>query len=582
MKKIILFILLSIWISEAKADKFQIIALNTPQITINGKTYRKGDIFDDTSNIKWIDNKQSMEVKNLSTGTFYRFSKKVFDSKSVLSVADYFKVTKRASTRGDGGMPLFKQSPVKGNYPEKRIALVIGNSDYYSLPYLRNAQKDASDVANLLLELGFDVVEAYECSFSDMRTALNNFSSKARQYDVALFYYAGHGLQDDNQNYLIPVDCPLEFKSQLKECLNADDVLQRLDDSGAGARLMFLDACRNTKKSWTRASQDGLARMEGSIGSVIMFSTQSGQVAIDGEDDNSPFATSLMKNIARANIGFPETMQGIVRDTYALTEQKQYPLQVGTLISDFSFNSPLSVTVAPQPASDSNSMAAKEYYEKGNRYSNEKNYTEAFKWHKKAAELGYAPAQNDLGAMYHNGKGVNRDYVEALKWYLKAAESGYSNAQYNLGVLYRNGFGVPRNDVEAVSWYRKAADQNHALAQYNLGVMYHNGWGIKQDYFDALKWYLKAAEQGNSMAQNNLGFMYHNGQGIPKNVAEAFNWYRKAAEQGNAMAQSNLATMYENGQGVPKNLNEAIKWYRKSAAQGYEVAKNALMRLNAN
>lgn len=323
-----------------KADNYVITALNTPQIIINGTAYHKGDMIPDSKNVAWSSKSQSMEAKNVATGRVYRFSKKLFDSKGVLTIADYFTATKRASTRGEGSAPLFTKSPAGDKFPEKRIALVMGNSDYSYLSYLRNAQKDASDVADRLLDLGFDVVEAYECSSSDMRTALNNFSAKAKDYDVAMFYFAGHGLQEENQNYLIPVDCPLEYVSQLRDCLNAEDVVQRLDASGADARLIFLDACRNTKKSWSRDATDGLARMEGSVGSVIVFSTQSGKVALDGDGDNSPFAYSLMKNIVEPEVGFSNMMTKVVRDTYNLTEKKQFPLTVGTLISDFKFNAP--------------------------------------------------------------------------------------------------------------------------------------------------------------------------------------------------------------------------------------------------
>ena len=326
--------------TAARADNYVITALNTPQIIINGTAYHKGDMIPDTKNVAWSSKSQSMEAKNVATGRVYRFSKKLFDSKGVLTIADYFATTKRASTRGEGSAPLFTKSPTGDKFPEKRIALVMGNSDYSYLSYLRNAQKDASDVADRLLDLGFDVVEAYECSSSDMRTALNNFSAKAKDYDVAMFYFAGHGLQEENQNYLIPVDCPLEYVSQLRDCLNADDVVQRLDASGADARLIFLDACRNTKKSWSRDATDGLARMEGSVGSVIVFSTQSGKVALDGEGDNSPFAYSLMKNIVEPEVGFSNVMTNVVRDTYNMTDKKQFPLTVGTLISDFKFNAP--------------------------------------------------------------------------------------------------------------------------------------------------------------------------------------------------------------------------------------------------
>ena len=127
-----------------------------------------------------------------------------------------------------------------------------------------------------------------------------------------------------------------------------------------------------------------------------------------------------------------------------------------------------------------------------------------------------------------------------MKWYRKAAEQGYAAAQNNLGVAYEYGWGVPKNYAEAVKWYRKAAEQGYAYAQYNLGLMYDNGRGVPQDYAAAVKWYRKAAkwyrkaaEQGDAVAQYNLGVMYRDGRGVPQDYAEALRWFRKAAVQGN-------------------------------------------------
>ena len=210
-----------------------------------------------------------------------------------------------------------------------------------------------------------------------------------------------------------------------------------------------------------------------------------------------------------------------------------------------------------------------------------KDCTEAMKWFRKAAEQGHAVAQCSLGNMYTDGRGVFvlKDYAEAVKWYRKAADQGYAIAQFNLGVMYANGRGVPKDYAEAAKWYRKAAEQGNAWAQYNLGCMYLNGRGVPQDNAEAVKWYRKAAEQGDASAQFNLGWMCANGRGVPQDDAESMKWYRNAAEQGHASAQYNLGCMYLNGCGVPQDDAEAVKWYRKAAEQGHENAKNALKRL---
>lgn len=335
---VVLFVL-PLCLSAAGDDVFQIMKLNTPHITVGGKTLKVGDTFKDPSVIVWEDYKQSMEVKNLSTGMLYRFSKQAFESKGdVKSIHDFYLRTNSASSRDTDRRIELYASPVKGEFPDKRIALVIGNSNYSHLSYLRNAQKDAADVATTLMSLGFDVLQAYECNYEDMRSALNRFSALAADYDVALFYYAGHGLQEDGKNYLIPVNAKLEYRSELSGLMSCDDIVDRMDAARTPSRLIFLDACRNAKKSWSRDVSEGLARMEGTPGSVIVFSTQSGKVALDGEGDNSPFAASLIQNIVKPDIDFLGAMNATVRETYALTGQRQYPLLVGTLFTDFRFN----------------------------------------------------------------------------------------------------------------------------------------------------------------------------------------------------------------------------------------------------
>lgn len=209
-----------------------------------------------------------------------------------------------------------------------------------------------------------------------------------------------------------------------------------------------------------------------------------------------------------------------------------------------------------------------------------KNFAEALKWYRKAAERGYAPAQRNLAIMYDTGRGCAENDAEALKWYRKAAEQGDACAQSNLGVFYRLGSIVAKDDYEAFKWTRKAAEQGHAVAQASLGVMFADGKGVAKDEYEAVAWYRKAAAQGNVTGINNLGFMYNNGRGVQKDEYEAVKWYRKAADMGSAVAQFNLANMYENGTGVAQNIQEAIKWYKKSADQGNAAAKASYNRLS--
>lgn len=608
-----IFILLTFvftFIFATEAETYQITALTTPSITIGGKQLKTGERFNGGSPIKWIDNKQKMEVKSVSSGKMYMLSKKMFESKgSVKSIADYFLKTKEGSSRGENGMPLFSESDVSYAYPEKRIALVMGNSNYDHFEYLKNAQADASDVGEMLKTLGFDVLEIYESDFSGMKTALNNFSAKSKNYDVALFYYAGHGVQDNKENFLLPVERELQFPDELKSCLNCNDVMTHMNSP---TKLMFIDACRAQKK-WSRSTSDeGLAYMEGPVGSVIMFSTQIGTEAKDGVDNafHSPFAQSILKNIALPDISFNDALDGVVRDTYSLTKGEQYPWKSGTLLRPFSFNTPLKsatvkATTTQEQTGKNELQLAKEYYDKkdyakaitifrkladmGNSvaqdyigwmyqhgYGVEKNFTEAVKWYRLGAEQGLADAQYDLGDMYYNGYGVEKNYAEALKWYKKSADQGYRSAENSMGLMYLYGHGVPENDGEALKWFKKSAEQGYPTAEYNVGCMYESGYGVEKDYTEALKWFRKSADNGYASAQNKLGDFYYSGSGVEQSYSEAAEWYRKSAEKGNSEAQKNLGYMYQKGLGVEEIPSEAVKWYRKSAEQDNATAQNNL------
>ena len=124
-----------------------------------------------------------------------------------------------------------------------------------------------------------------------------------------------------------------------------------------------------------------------------------------------------------------------------------------------------------------------------------KDKEELEKW-KAQAEKGDAAAKFNLGAMYHNGEGVERDFKEAVKWWRKAADQGYAAAQYGFGMMYVNGKGVEEDHREAVKWYRKAAEQGFGSAQKNLGVMYGFGNGVLQDYVTAYAWVNIAGANG--------------------------------------------------------------------------------------
>ena len=140
----------------------------------------------------------------------------------------------------------------------------------------------------------------------------------------------------------------------------------------------------------------------------------------------------------------------------------------------------------------------------GNCYDKMSDYKKANEWYQKAAELGYAAAQFNLGVSYESGQGVTQNYQKALEWYQKAADQGKADAQYNVGIFYANGYGVAENYTKAVEWFKKAAEQGVAEAQYNLGVAYEEGISVQKDISKAKEWYQRSADQGCEEATEAL------------------------------------------------------------------------------
>ena len=120
------------------------------------------------------------------------------------------------------------------------------------------------------------------------------------------------------------------------------------------------------------------------------------------------------------------------------------------------------------------------------------------------AEKGDADAQNSLGGMYRDGRGVAKDEGEAVKWFRKAADQGFAEGQNNLGVMYAKGEGVVKDDAEALKWFRKAANQGDAYGQSNLGAMYATGQGVAKDAVEAYKWFLLSGAQGYELAKKEI------------------------------------------------------------------------------
>jgi len=224
-----------------------------------------------------------------------------------------------------------------------RVALVIGNSAYNFAPELKNPRNDAEALAAALNRLDFRVIKGIDADRFTMRTLVRAFSTELKGAKIALFYYAGHGLQLNGKNYLIPVDAKLESEVDLDfEAMDVNFVLRQMERSDR-VNIVLLDACRNNPLSEKLARSmgtrsaflgRGLARIETGVGSLVAFSTQPGNVALDGKGPNSPFAKALLDNIEAPGVDIELLMRRVREEVIKVTDGRQVPWTNSSLVGD--------------------------------------------------------------------------------------------------------------------------------------------------------------------------------------------------------------------------------------------------------
>lgn len=182
-----------------------------------------------------------------------------------------------------------------------KVALVVGNANYTKNAKLKNPINDANSIDSALRAINFTVIRVTDADYNAMRKALSQFGKEAKDADVAFFYYAGHGLQVDGENYLIPLGANIETKEQVAlECLSTKLVLKTLEMTASHSRLnvMVLDACRNNPfESWSRSSGSGLSAVTPPNGTLVAYATSPGKTAADGTGGHGLYTGELIKQL---------------------------------------------------------------------------------------------------------------------------------------------------------------------------------------------------------------------------------------------------------------------------------------------
>ncbi len=503
-------------------------------------------------------------------------------------------------------------------HAEKRVALVIGNSAYRTVPALANPAADARLMSDTLLSLGFFVVGGgarLDLDKTGFDEALREFGKALTGADVALFYYAGHGVETHGLNYLVPVDAhPADEGDVFAQMTGMPGILDQMEKSGTRINLVLLDACRNNpfRDHGVRSTTGGLAQMPAPAGTLISFATQPRSVSLDGDDGHSPYTRALVRAMQQPGAGLFKTFNEVGLAVEKATGGAQLPwVSSSPIAGNFYFaGRPATANATPTPA-PSGAPAPPANIEQARLAPSDEPWrrdlvTDCDRLAAMPWDTGHArdlagveidkidaaaatAACNDAMARYPDvarfafeaGRAATarKDYAEARRLYDKAAAAGYAMAMNNIGGIYESGEGVPRNYAEAARWYAKAVAAGEPIAMVDLGWLYETGHGVARDLAEARRLYETAVNAGMPSAMNNLGLMYLYGKGAPRNYAEARRLFERGTALGEPSTMNGLGVIYNEGHGVPRDVRVARQWFEKAAALGNPEAKQNLRQM---
>ena len=250
------------------------------------------------------------------------------------------------SPAGNGGAIPVQLAAVEPG--ERRIALVIGNANYPNLGSLKNPVNDARAISERLRNFGFEVMERVNLDQKQMKRAIIEFGKALEKGGTGLFYYAGHGVQVDGYNYLIPVNAPIENQEDVDiEAISVGAVLAKMEGARNPLNIVILDACRNNPFTRSfRATSRGLAQMDAPTGTLIAYAAAPGGVAIDGEGQNGLYTSALLDAMKNPGIKIEDVMKRVRVEVRDRSNGGQVPWESSSLTGDFYFQPP-QATAAP-------------------------------------------------------------------------------------------------------------------------------------------------------------------------------------------------------------------------------------------
>ena len=499
-----------------------------------------------------------------------------------------------------------------------RLALIIGNSAYKT-NVLMNPRNDAALMTTTLQKVGFKVRSLIDADRNAMQEAILAFGRDLRSAgsdSVGLFYYAGHGVQVDGENYLIPLLADIKDQTEIPLAgVSLNKLMETMHSAGGRLNISILDACRdNPFPATVRGGSRGLAAVRAPTGSFIAYATGPGDVAYDGDTRNSPYTRALADAIPTAGATIEEVFRRTRRQVLKVTRGRQTPWEHSSLTGKFFFV-PDRITPEESRSEETELLAL------GKNRANEiadwdkiksTGDADALRHHietypnglfaelasLKLAQLtadsdtpwswvitgavNELPPAGEADRIYEHAVQLESsartmtELTDAIALYREAAAMEQVPAMYRLARAYDHGLGVTRDLDQAFKWYRRAADKGHVSAMASLGTMYEYGEGTSASLAEALSLYRQAAERGDPRGMASLAFLYQQGKGVAKNERKARRWYGTAAERGLPRAMFNLGLMLAHGEGGKRDTREAIRLFKAAAENGHSGAMREL------
>ncbi len=422
---------------------------------------------------------------------------------------------------------------------ERRLALVLSVSQYASVEKLKNTNRDGRLVAETLKQLHFSVTRVEDANLASLRAALAEFAFQAEAADVALVYFAGHGMEAGGQNYLLPVDVESTSRKAASESAVSLDELLASVDKARQLRIVILDSCRNDPFADSEAKvtldadnprRAGLAPASPERGTLVVYAARDGQVAFDGSGDNSPFAIALSRTLPTPDLEIGLMFRRVRDAVLEQTDNEQEPHTYGSLSGNPFFL-----------AGKSQSVNQLEKEVRRNAWSKLEVDQEAQL--AALAEDGDTRALKGLAYMRLDPNEKRHDPRQAAQFLEKAAGAGDAEAIFELGQLYEKGIGVEQDVARAIELYEKAAAADFADAINDLGFLYFSGGtGVRKDMGKAIGFFRRAAELRQPEAMFNYAALIDDGEVAGKGPEDAAGYLYEALRSGNAEVLDQLTS----------------------------------------